>query len=80
MHISNNESKLGKSKGHALSATVVKIMIRINQMQALARKKKIKERSEEHTSELQSRETISYAVFCLKKKKKEKRRDKLGWM
>src|ERR687887_775283 len=23
-------------------------------------------RSEEHTSELQSRETISYAVFCLK--------------
>ena len=27
-------------------------------------------RSEEHTSELQSRETISYAVFCLKKKKK----------
>ena len=29
-----------------------------------------KVRSEEHTSELQSRETISYAVFCLKKKKK----------
>src|ERR687896_807523 len=25
-------------------------------------------RSEEHTSELQSRETSSYAVFCLKKK------------
>ena len=29
----------------------------------------LEERSEEHTSELQSRETISYAVFCLKKKK-----------
>ena len=29
------------------------------------------QRSEEHTSELQSRETISYAVFCLKKKKKK---------
>ena len=29
-------------------------------------------RSEEHTSELQSRETISYAVFCLKKKKIKK--------
>src|SRR5213075_3372225 len=28
-------------------------------------------RSEEHTSELQSRLVISYAVFCLKKKKKE---------
>src|SRR5919206_2075870 len=30
-------------------------------------------RSEEHTSELQSRETISYAVFCLKKKKRSGR-------
>ena len=29
-------------------------------------------RSEEHTSELQSRGLISYAVFCLKKKKKTK--------
>src|SRR6056300_217120 len=28
------------------------------------------ERSEEHTSELQSHSEISYAVFCLKKKKK----------
>ena len=28
-----------------------------------------RERSEEHTSELQSRDSISYAVFCLKKKK-----------
>ena len=27
-------------------------------------------RSEEHTSELQSLYTISYAVFCLKKKRK----------
>src|SRR5213080_907018 len=29
-------------------------------------------RSEEHTSELQSHSGISYAVFCLKKKKKTK--------
>src|SRR3546814_5565436 len=29
----------------------------------------IRERSEEHTSELQSLMRISYAVFCLKKKK-----------
>ena len=29
----------------------------------------LKRRSEEHTSELQSQSTISYAVFCLKKKK-----------
>ena len=31
----------------------------------------IAERSEEHTSELQSHSFISYAVFCLKKKKQE---------
>src|SRR3546814_10408380 len=32
----------------------------------------LKERSEEHTSELQSLMRISYAVFCLKKKKTNK--------
>jgi len=31
----------------------------------------IEDRSEEHTSELQSQRLISYAVFCLKKKKKK---------
>src|SRR3546814_1654908 len=30
-----------------------------------------RQRSEEHTSELQSLMRISYAVFCLKKKKKQ---------
>src|SRR3546814_6997225 len=34
------------------------------------------ERSEEHTSELQSLMRISYAVFCLKKKKTRKKRTK----
>src|SRR3546814_3622721 len=32
--------------------------------------RKLIEKSEEHTSELQSLMRISYAVFCLKKKKK----------
>src|SRR3546814_2882579 len=32
-------------------------------------------RSEEHTSELQSLMRISYAVFCLKKKKKQRTRN-----
>src|SRR3546814_5694029 len=32
---------------------------------------KYRQRSEEHTSELQSLMRISYAVFCLKKKKKQ---------
>src|SRR3546814_10553629 len=35
-----------------------------------------KQRSEEHTSELQSLMRISYAVFCLKKKKKKNRTHK----
>src|SRR3546814_6306580 len=33
-------------------------------------------RSEEHTSELQSLMRISYAVFCLKKKKKTKKQER----
>src|SRR3546814_1160448 len=33
-------------------------------------------RSEEHTSELQSLMRISYAVFCLKKKKKHRNTDR----
>src|SRR3546814_2070617 len=36
------------------------------------RLRKIAGRSEEHTSELQSLMRISYAVFCLKKKKERK--------
>src|SRR3546814_5171423 len=35
-------------------------------------------RSEEHTSELQSLMRISYAVFCLKKKKKIKHKIKIN--
>ena len=33
------------------------------------------ERSEEHTSEIPSRQVISYAVFCLKKKNEKKRKE-----
>src|SRR3546814_1603716 len=40
---------------------------------AFAALTQLPERSEEHTSELQSLMRISYAVFCLKKKKKIKR-------
>src|SRR3546814_5265678 len=42
-------------------------------VEALHRLREGGRRSEEHTSELQSLMRISYAVFCLKKKKKEKR-------
>src|SRR3546814_7708560 len=34
-------------------------------------------RSEEHTSELQSLMRISYAVFCLKKKKKQNKKQEI---
>src|SRR3546814_2191570 len=40
--------------------------------QAILLEENYKERSEEHTSELQSLMRISYAVFCLKKKKLKK--------
>src|SRR3546814_7705707 len=38
---------------------------------------RLRERSEEHTSELQSLMRISYAVFCLKKKKQKNATRKL---
>src|SRR3546814_3905502 len=41
----------------------------IRYLAAEAEKRKMYARSEEHTSELQSLMRISYAVFCLKKKK-----------
>src|SRR3546814_20354750 len=41
-------------------------------LKSLLRKDASEIRSEEHTSELQSLMRISYAVFCLKKKKKQK--------
>src|SRR3546814_9356634 len=43
------------------------------QQAAQARLAQIPPRSEEHTSELQSLMRISYAVFCLKKKKIKKK-------
>src|SRR3546814_10317729 len=43
---------------------------RPGRLRTLIARKKRASRSEEHTSELQSLMRISYAVFCLKKKKK----------
>src|SRR3546814_14582517 len=44
-------------------------LVREHQPQRLDRRIAAADRSEEHTSELQSLMRISYAVFCLKKKK-----------
>src|SRR3546814_1325558 len=48
-------------QGHQMRNDIVGDLLRVN------------ERSEEHTSELQSLMRISYAVFCLKKKKKKRK-------
>src|SRR3546814_9672323 len=40
----------------------------------LGRRQRVFQRSEEHTSELQSLMRISYAVFCLQKKTKQKQK------
>src|SRR3546814_5328149 len=43
-------------------------------MRSLTKVMRLRSRSEEHTSELQSLMRISYAVFCLKKKKQRKKK------
>src|SRR3546814_1325362 len=65
--------------GREIPASLVVMAVGIRPSTALAREAGLEvnrgikvddHRSEEHTSELQSLMRISYAVFCLKKKKK----------
>src|SRR3546814_5182294 len=58
-----------QSEAHAVM-TAEELM----QVQQLVRRVPVGERSEEHTSELQSLMRISYAVFCLKKKRTKQQR------
>src|SRR3546814_8568745 len=58
----------GAQSGHALQYLVVARLVAIGAGLSVACHGAI-DRSEEHTSELQSLMRISYAVFCLKKKK-----------
>src|SRR3546814_3590818 len=58
-------------------ATLSSLMMRLKPILSFAASSRSIERSrrsEEHTSELQSLMRISYAVFCLKKKKNNKER------
>src|SRR3546814_1719771 len=58
--------------GHALSITTATIRLPAASTSPNVGTKTVeRSRSEEHTSELQSLMRISYAVFCLKKKKKK---------
>src|SRR3546814_8723915 len=50
----------------------VRGLLRVTLAPTLATNLLMPDRSEEHTSELQSLMRISYAVFCLKKKNKNK--------
>src|SRR3546814_7323686 len=59
-------------RSHAIGAAFVAAEIaQLDQRVGEARDRGPRHRSEEHTSELQSLMRISYAVFCLKKKKKK---------
>src|SRR3546814_1919665 len=58
MTFSVNDSPLAGQEGDKVTSRMI-------------RDRLLRERSEEHTSELQSLMRISYAVFCLKKKKKK---------
>src|SRR3546814_3807548 len=62
--------------GRQKCAGLIQIEVQLREQRArilvlVVRADDVGQRSEEHTSELQSLMRISYAVFCLKKKKKE---------
>src|SRR3546814_4489623 len=55
---------------HLLAAQIEKAVAQPDLLAVILLGVDLERRSEEHTSELQSLMRISYAVFCLKKKKK----------
>src|SRR3546814_1547261 len=56
-----------EQRGHCADGQYTDVSLRTARVRSLA----YADRSEEHTSELQSLMRISYAVFCLKKKKEQ---------
>src|SRR3546814_3093720 len=65
-------SRCWSEMGSSVSASISMVMMSSGRVPgSMARRSAT--RSEEHTSELQSLMRISYAVFCLKKKKKTSR-------
>src|SRR3546814_9154490 len=63
------EAKAGRDAGELCGLPSIGVKATRNIDEILALKADCVVRSEEHTSELQSLMRISYAVFCLKKKK-----------
>src|SRR3546814_6879145 len=67
-HGEQQQDTIGRSASHAF-APLVRLAHVPGGHHEKAGQRRQRERSEEHTSELQSLMRISYAVFCLKKKK-----------
>src|SRR3546814_5828579 len=71
-----DDGRLTDGQGRTVDFTNTLIILTSNlgsQFIAALRDDQSVERSEEHTSELQSLMRISYAVFCLKKKKQQQK-------
>src|SRR3546814_5494790 len=72
-HVLAHGGKIVKSQGDGyflcFRSAREALLASIGIQRDLAREAELTPRSEEHTSELQSLMRISYAVFCLKKKK-----------
>src|SRR3546814_8211904 len=62
-------SLLSASAGDCVANTIIALRFRYVFKPSCAKLRNASSRSEEHTSELQSLMRISYAVFCLQKKK-----------
>src|SRR3546814_6976300 len=70
------QSRIGGEDGDAGAIGQVEPRLGIEQISREPPGPLASERSEEHTSELQSLMRISYAVFCLKKKKTTQKEQK----
>src|SRR3546814_3927228 len=82
MHVSaaSSDCSVDESRPCILSGSVhiTQGTLDIQSAKADIRRGDNQQRSEEHTSELQSLMRISYAVFCLKKKNKRKNTHKIS--
>src|SRR3546814_4389975 len=74
MNWDQRSATIDKTRGGVYDYDGIKVII-VTPITAINRQ--FDERSEEHTSELQSLMRISYAVFCLKKKTKSTRTKKV---
>src|SRR3546814_9972097 len=68
-HVARMRGRETRARRHRLAGDAVQIVVGVAKRQSVALAQSKAVRSEEHSSELQSLMRISYAVFCLKKKK-----------